>query len=467
MANIKWEKPMRIPILSLIFIFVLAGCNFPGFSSEDPSQMPPDDPTSQPADTELPTKDPTATVTTESTLEPAPEPTQAPLPKIPSHCRPYPDQLYPALSDGWFIDKSWVKCGGSSEPIEVSAPVEGLFWDYSNQTGKIAYGLAYEPGPEDLDVWIGDYSLYVYDYRTDMSTLWLKGGVLDAKWAPEIQSSGIQPLAVLLGDGTVAIVTGPEQIETLVNIDRYDREMDACCITWSPNEEKLSYVKNEIMYVIPTVPQEPRMMAENAFGPATWVLDQQLLLFPSSVIKLAQVDGSGPFIPNIPDGNRVWTMPESRLLWNATEKMVIFDEFHVSGMIESTTWVYQFSEDFETVTELYSFERKDSSFLIAWYELGESVITSTGKRIPVQLSSESQTYEGMIDRIYQGRYTLWLEGDPYPSISVSLGARIKDTDGDRASILDLDEGLRVRITGVEIAEGRGFLAEEIQILKSE
>jgi hypothetical protein len=243
--------------------------------------------------------------------------------------------------------------------------------------------------------------------------------------------------------------------------------MDACCITWSPNEDKLSYIKNEILYVIPTVPQEPRMMAENAFGPAIWVLDQQLLLFPSSVIKLAHVDGSGPFIPNIPDGNRIWTMPDSRLLWNATEKMLIFDEFHVSGMTKSTTWVYQFSEDFETVTELYSFERKDSSFLIAWYELGESVITSTGQLIPVQLSSDSQTYEGMIDRIYQGRYTLWLEGDPYPSISVSLGARIKDADGNRASILDLDEGLRVRITGVEIADGRGFLAEAIQILKSE
>jgi hypothetical protein len=345
--------------------------------------------------------------------------------------------------------------------------VEGLYWDYSNETGKVVYGLEYTPSPDDLNVWIGNYSLWIYDYRTDMSTLWIKGGVLEAKWAPEIEGSGIQQLAVLLGDGTVAMVSGPEQVDALVNIDRYDLEMDACCITWSPKADKLAYVKNETLYVVPTTPQEPRMMAENAFGDPIWVLDQQLLLFPSSVVKVARTDGSGPFIPNIPDGNRIWTMPESTILWDSESRTLVFDEVHITGMQHASTWAYTFSEDFETVIESYSFVREDTSYLLGWYDQGQRVITSKGDVISVRPSENRTTLEGVIDRLYQGRYMLWLENDPYPVISVSLRAHIENANGNRATILDFDSGMKLRIEGKNIAEGGGFLAEEIQILEGE
>ena len=119
--------------------------------------------------------------------------------------------------------------------------------------------------------------------------------------------------------------------------------MEACCIAWSPKSDKLAYAKNETLYVIPTTPQEPRMLAENAFGRPIWVLDQQLLLFPSSVIKVARTDGTGPYIPNIPDGNRIWAMPERVILWDPESSTLVFDEFHITGVQQAVTWVYHFS----------------------------------------------------------------------------------------------------------------------------
>jgi len=453
-----------IRILGSLLILALAGCNFPGLSPATPTAEVLSSPTLPPAESQVPESETATTTVTEVVPDPIATPTQTLPPVLHDQCRPFPDQLYPALTDGWLKSQIWVKCGGSSEPYPVRSPVDGVFWDYSNQTGKLVYGTVYTPGPDDLDVWVGDYALWVYDYRTDMSTQWIKGGVLEAKWAPEVESDGIQQLAVLLGDGNVALVTGPEQIEVLVNIDRYDIEMDACCIAWSPKGDRLAYVKNETLYVVPTTPQEPRMLAENAFGQPIWVLDQKLLLFPSSTLKVAWADGSGPFIPHIPDGNRVWAMPESDIFWDPDGRTLVFDEIHIAGMQQAITWVYGFSEDFETVIELYSFVRKEPSYLLSWHDQGQTVITSNGVVIPIRPDVDRLTVEGVIDRLYQGRYMLWLEDDPYPIISVSLRAHIEDAKGNRVSILDLDKGMKIWIAGKNIAEGSGFLAEEIRII---
>jgi hypothetical protein len=461
-----WITNWKSSLLTTFLAATLASCNFPGLSTDIPTLIVPEEPTSLPTETQPPMTVPIPT-STENVIDPIVTATSTPPPELPGQCRPFPDQVYPDLKEGWVSATMWVKCGSSAEPITVGSPVNGLYWDYSNQTGKIVYGQEYTPGPDDLDVWIGDYSLWVYDFRTGMNTQWIKGGVLEAKWEPEVEGSGIQKLAVLLGDGTVAMVTGPEQIEALVNIDRYDLEMDACCISWSPEADKLAYVKNETLYVVPTTPQEPRMLAENAFGPPAWVFDQQYLIFPSSVIKIAQADGSGPFIPNIPDGNRIWAAPESTILWDPASRTLVFDEVHIIPTYQAITWVHTFSEDFETVIELYSFVREDGSYLQSWYDQGKSFITSKGDVISTSTSESQISLEGVIDRIYQGRYMFWLEGDPYPVISISMLAQIKDPEGNRASILDLDTGMKLKITGKDISHGRGFLVEEIQILSDE
>jgi hypothetical protein len=367
--------------------------------------------------------------------------------------------------DGWLEDQLWVKCGGASKPALINSPVQGLFWDYSNQTGKLLFGTEYSPGSDDSDLWIGNYTLWVYDFRTDTSTKWIPGGVLEARWAPEVNNQGQQRLAVIMTDGMVGLVSGPDDVTELANIKRYDPEMDACCISWSPKGDQFAYVKNEILYVIATAPREPRMMAENAFGRAVWVLRERLLLFPSSIVKLARVDGTGPFIPNIPDGNRVWVTPESRILWDSENRILVFDEIHQTGVTYAFTWVYYFSEDFETVIEQYSFKRGEPSYLISWYEQGQTIITTNGEVISIHPKSDQISIEGVIDRIYQGRYMLWLEDETYPRISVSLRAQIEDVTGNKNSILDLDEGLNIKITGQSIADGAGFLAHKIQILE--
>jgi hypothetical protein len=448
----------------IIFIIalLLASCNFPGFSALTPTAEMNRTPVASPTETQLVDEVPTTTPTVE--LPPEITPTSPP-PELPGQCRPFPDQIYPSGKDRWLDSSFWVKCGGSSEPFEARSPVEGLFWDYSNQTGKLLYGTEYIPGSDDPDVWIGDYTLWIYDFRTDMSTKWMQGGVLEARWAPEVDAQGQQRLAVIMADGTIGLVRGPDQVIELANIKRYDTEMDVCCITWSPKSDKLAYIKNEILYVIATTPQEPRLLAENAYGRAFWVQDEQLLLFPSSIVKVANADGSGPFIPQIPDGNRVWVMPEHDLLWDPENRTLVFDEFHISETQHAITWVYTFSEDFENVIEQYSCERQDASYLLSWYDLGNTAITSAGELVSLRPSEDRITIEGLIDRIYQGRYMFWLEGDPFPRFSVSLRCQLKDSNGDKITILDLDEGMRVRITGQSIADGTGFLALEIQIIE--
>jgi hypothetical protein len=453
----------RRRFLILLITFALAGCNFPGLTSTPSSTEVDHASTESPTETQGVEDLTTATPTTD--MPPQLTPTEPFPPELPGQCRPFPDQIYVPGQDQWLGNSFWVKCGGSSEPIEARPPVEGLFLDYSNQTGKMLYGTEYVERPEDLDFWVGNYTLWIYDFRTDTSTRWIQGGVLEARWASEVDNQGQQRLAVIMADGTVGLVPGPGEVIELANIKRYDSEMDVCCITWAPSGDKLAYIKNESLYVIPTAPQEPRLMAENAYGRPVWVREEQLLLFPSSIVKVAKADGSGPFIPQIPDGNRVWVMPERAFLWDPENRTLVFDEFHIPEAQHAVTWVYTFSEDFENVIEQYSFERQDASYLLAWYDLGNTGITSNGELISLQLSDERITIEGIIDRIYQGRYMLWLEDDPFPRISVSLRAQMKDANGNKITILDLDEGNHVRISGKSIADGDGFLALEIQIIE--
>jgi len=455
-------------ILILMMTAALTGCNFPSLS---PTDLPTEvgatseaNPTSMILSTEtqipveIPSVSPTIEVVTPSGTAPI---------DLPDYCRPFPDQIYPSSVEGWLDLPLWVKCGGSTEPILVNSPVDGLFWDYSNQTGKLLYGTEYTAGPNEPEIWIGNYALWIYDFRTGLSTKWIPGGVLEAKWAPEMDMQGQLGSAVIMGDGTIGLVTEPEKITSLANIKRYDSEMDACCITWSPKGDKLAYIKNEILYVITTTPQEPRMLAEEAYGRSEWVMEDQLLLFPSSIVKVATADGSGPFIPNIPDGNRVWVRPEKEIFWDAENRTLVFDEIHVASNPQSITWVYRFSETFENVVEQYSLVRQNTSYLLSWYDLGKTVITSDGDVIPILPDADQQIIEGVIDRIYQGRYMLWLEDDPSLRVSVSLNAQMKDADGNKITILNLDQGMRVRIAGKDIADGGGFLAQEIQILEDE
>ena len=458
---VQMGSPGRLLICFLIL--TLTGCNFPGLSPTPTTEEVDQTPTE--ASTQIQSTEVSSTTT--PTIETSPDvtSTEPPPPELPSQCRPYPDQIYPPNEDRWIDGAFWVKCGGSSEPVFARSPVDGIFWDYSNQTGKLLYGTEYVPGPDDLGTWIGNYTLWVYDFRTDMSTKWIPGGVLEASWSTEVDNQGQLRLAVIIADGTVGIVTAPDQVVELANIERYGAEMDVCCITWSPKGDKLAYIKNEILYVIQTTPQEPRLLAENAYGHPVWVQDQQLLLFPSSIVKVAQADGSGPFIPQIPDGNRVWVMPERELLWEPETRTLVFDEFHIAEMPQSITWMYIFSEDFKNVVEQYSCERQDASYLLSWFDYGETAITSSGAIIPVRPSGDRITIEGVIHRIYQGRYLFWLEDDPYPRFSVSLRAQMKDANGDKITILDLEQGMSIRIMGQSIGDGCGFLAQEIQIIE--
>lgn len=458
-ASIKLEGILLVVIIAIN----LASCNFPGLSPTVSSPEVSPTETLSPTETQAPEKPPPNELPTEEIPETTP--TQTPPAELPGQCRPFPDQVYVYTKEAWLEDQLWVKCGGFSEPIPVRSPVEGLFWDYSNQTGKLVYGTRYTSSPGDNEVWVDDYTLWIYDFRTDLSIKWLQGSVLEAKWAPEVDDQGQQRLAVIMADGTVGLILVPDEVTELANIKRYDPEMDACCISWSPEGDRFTYVKSETLYVIPNTPQEPRMLAENAFGRPVWVMEEQLLLFPSSVLKVARADGSGPFIPNIPDGNRVWAMPESELLWDPENRMLVFDELHISESTEAITWVYSFSDNFETVIEQYSCVRTDTSHIISWYDDGKSMITTNGLVIPIRPSVDRITIQGVIDRIYQGRYILWLEDDPYPRFSVSLRAKIDDASSNRLTILDLKEGMSIKITGQSIADGCGFLAEEIQILE--
>jgi hypothetical protein len=417
--------------------------------------------------------------TTEPFVETATElPAQTPFPTIVPEpvrgCIPYPEQAF-APWGGMEIDNYyWAFCDGKFYN-NVPAPIKGHFWDYTPVTGRLAYGRA------SLDQ-LGSSDLWIYDYRSGMSEQWLEGNVIAAWWSPIKDNRGVQPLLVLMGTfesdrdahptGDLYLMTSRNHFTFVIG--------QACCVEWSPEGDRIAYIKNETVYVLNPFSASPRMLSKRAYGQPIWALAQGAVIFPSWPIKIGWADGSGNFVPRISTGEEIYGSTATSMLWSPEQRRLAFRKeldllCNTSDCpdLGDVYWVYQFSEDLQTIDQQYFWERSDGGSLaelLAWDVPGESFITVLGETISIQPSRTLVTVDGIIEYLNRTSRTFTLrvlQNNPpemLKSISLSSRARIADSDDHTITINSISEGMKVEVIGSPVFNGNGILADRVQVV---
>lgn len=280
--------------------------------------------------------------------------------------------------------------------LESSPAAIALYWDYSGSTGMLAYASRFWGAARGSNYSVSD--LWVYDYGSGQTQVWLTDNVGRAAWSPaQIERQGDQRLAAAIfntaeGRFDLALVHGPNEIEFLATCA-------STSFSWSPDGRQLAYVamppggafdapsECQGVFVVDVSERSVARVAE-AFSASggghgdrpIWAADSNALIFaeasPASVFWVIPLDGSGAY----PIGEvaaqsddylprpffSIWS-DEHRSLIGQTEGMT--DPFGV--------WVYRFSEDLRTVVEAYRINWGDFNpdlQLIGWWETGESVL---------------------------------------------------------------------------------------------
>ena len=286
--------------------------------------------------------------------------------------------------------------------IAVS-PVEfGLLWDYSPISGRLAYASEFFYGSEPSGNVVPNYpisDLWVYDYASGQSELWLRDYVNRAVWAPDgeqITASIFNPVSNQLN---LVLVSGPDQYELV-----------ATCasgyFSWSPNGDLLAYAVSASMvtgmptecfgFFLVTGMQSGDYQVERVLVQGTeefssnspgakpfWTLEQDVLISPDPPFWVVPLDGSPPFTPQFSDGVSGESFPPSNLsLWSMEHRQLITHAWGgLSGM--GGVWVFEFSDDFRTIENYYrlgdpSNEGNSDINLVSWWKYGESILVADG-----------------------------------------------------------------------------------------
>jgi hypothetical protein len=280
----------------------------------------------------------------------------------------------------------------------AQSPVDGeMLWDYSGPSGRIAYASEFFHASRNFSRSVSD--LWVYDYASDTSEMWLEDDVSRAYWSPYLpDSSEPQQLVAAVFDsnsGTfdLMLVDGPSQTRTIAQCASEE-------FAFSPDGKRLAYKAGwygdstqrpedcEGVFVIDLKDQaNRRLTVTSPIASGGWIGDQPLwaesldaLLFKSydetSVFNLVPLDGSEWKPVVIAPSVSVDTLPVPFYsLWSDTHKIVIgqtegmFDPFGV--------WVYRLSPEGEQIEQAFRIDwgnYRHDLMLIGWWEPGESVI---------------------------------------------------------------------------------------------
>ncbi len=476
-----YQLPLTRKIIILVmFLTTLFGCNIFNGESLLPTITP------GPQQTMGITETPTIAAATPLILPSNPpptememeQPTQTPFPTIIPQpirgCIPYPEQAFAPWGGMEMDTYYWGFCDGMFYN-NIPAPVKGHFWDYTAVTGRLAYG---KPSVEQ----IGSSNLWIYDYRSDKSEQWLEGNVIGAKWSPIKDNRGVQPLLVLIGthnSNRDARPTGDLYMMTSRNDFRFVIGQ-VCCVEWSPEGDRIAYIKNETVYILDPLAISPRMLAKRAYGQPIWALGQEAVIFPSWPIKIGWANGSGNFVPQTWMGGEIYGSKATSMLWSPEQRRLAFRK-ELDLLCDTSDcpdlgdvyWVYQFSEDLKTIEEMYYWELPDGgnlADLLAWKAPGENFITVFGETINIQPNRTQVVVEGIIDYFNRSNHTFTLkiiENDlpaMLKSISLSSTARIADSDNHTITINSIGEGMRVEVTGSPVFNANGILADQVRVL---
>lgn len=273
----------------------------------------------------------------------APRPTSTP--EWPEVCRPFPDHIIYLF---YYSEEGAAVCKGEFvnfiAPIGEGSPWDVYPWDYTTQTGRIAFSRRGE-------------GLWIYDFWTDTTTNWIEDASLkEIRWSPIKNAEGIQQLAALHNDSSLFLISDPDATAWLAD--------DVTHFSWSPDGKKIAYVKGQSLYSISTAGGEGRLLAEGVFGTPMWALEDGVIFIvtaPAKYVepqqgntvapddpgpkisvrdipfKVARLDGSGSFIPASFDGGG-WYWNSDHILWVPERNVIVGYNF-----------LFELSEDLKTI----------------------------------------------------------------------------------------------------------------------
>lgn len=405
-----------------------------------------------------------------STPRPSPTPTLSPK----QLCQPFPDDMRYLGSTRTLGYAAWTiqaKCRG--EKTYFRSPVGDMtFFDYTALTGRIAYG---PPDPEEGGLWI-------YDYWLGYSDKWLNEKVSKVEWAAGKDAQDVQLLTILDHDGTLSIASGPFQIKPIA--------ADVTHFAIAPTSDRLAYVKQEVLYVIHIKGGQPRKLAEGVYGTPVWALEENAIIFPSSPIKFANLDGSGSFIPEqlayiskaayfscIGDNTCLSSNPNpaKKILWDEENKILVF---HTGKLDENdpylrTLYVIELSKDLQSIVNkqiiIGDFEHD-----IEWEIPGEILIDRSGDRIRITPAQDIFTSQARITSVSEqslGVEFVWINsrgksGFTYQFSEMMLSDLTQFTDihGNSISQDDITEGMTVEFSARRLSPNTlSLFAYKIQI----
>jgi hypothetical protein len=378
--NIYWLRMMAIG-----FSLLVAGCSTFEVGIET---MVPQTPSPEPQETEQ-----IATETTESLPTATPTPTQTVESNFPElvsigNLTPY------GSSDTGVLVVQDGKVSAQPSPV-----YHEVFWDYNPNNGKLLFSPEFVHGSDDNNVSVT--SLWVYDYETDSSEMWLEDNVVRAAWSPGDERVTAAVYNPETEEIDLVFVSGPNQVETIA-------ECASNLFSWSPDGSQLAYV-NAISWAgvkpacagtyLVSFPSgnlaaEPQSRLISDFGSQAlmsgdytdqpiWASAQNALLYPDQPFWVIPLDGSPVFIPATPNGEDPLELPRpSSNLWAADLRQLVgYYEAGLSG--RGGVWIYQLSEDLERIEAYFRIgtsQPGENSFitLVDWWIPGESILVLNG-----------------------------------------------------------------------------------------